>query len=222
MLFLLRASRVSVSVSFYINPLRLPSLITCFRNLEQRVQKKERKSDSLFLSAAAQGFFKKKKKETKISTAVKFILFSFYYNGSFFLKRKGHLWLDQQGDQRQRILSWCITRSCCAQGKKRCWCHGEENRGGGWQVYREDFLGSRSSYWILQTRECCWGNRWGWITCFPLEETLRDHYLILLIKFDYYIMFYGTKRRIDGCMCVVGVVLMRWPHWLSVCVLWHV
>jgi hypothetical protein len=51
---------------------------------------------------------------------------------------------------------------------------------------------------------------------------LRDHYLILLIKFDYYIMFYGTKRRIDGCMCVVGVVLMRWPHWLSVCVLWHV
>ena len=192
----------------------------------ERVEKK--KSDSLFLSAAAQGFFKKKKKETKISTAVetyKFILFSFYnffdnfriisqavfdYNGSFFLKRKGHLWLDQQGDQRQRILSSCITRSCCVQGKKRCWCHGEENRGGGWQVYREDFLGSRSSYWILQTRECCWGNRCGWITCFPLEETLRNHYLILLIKFDYYIMFYGTKRRIDGRMCVVGVVLMHW------------
>jgi hypothetical protein len=30
-------------------------------------------------------------------------------------------------------------------------------------------------------------------------------------------MFYGTKRRIDGRMCVVGVVLMHWQRAIGVC-----
>ncbi|KAJ6680144.1 LATE EMBRYOGENIS ABUNDANT PROTEIN 2 [Salix purpurea] len=51
----------------------LPSVITYFpQPSTEKVEKKEkkRKRGSLFLSAAAEGFFKKKKKETKISTAV--------------------------------------------------------------------------------------------------------------------------------------------------------